>query len=150
MLLLQILYLIYNSIRSIWNLYLIFPLSYFRFYGFILPLVEFENLFEFVLITSFLYPFLKMIEFTKQPRYRLNKISKIVGNTDMFRIKYYSVVVMLLLVLMVALNVSIVFLLLTSYYLIFRIATFFMIIKSKNIKNELLKHTKSVYREEVN
>lgn len=46
---LQILYLIYNSIRNICNLILILPINYIRFYGFIIPFVSIVELPYFVI-----------------------------------------------------------------------------------------------------
>jgi hypothetical protein len=92
---LQLLYLIYNSVRSVLNLYLILPLSYIRFYGFIVPFVEYENLLEFIIATIFIYPLSKFLEFTKQPRYGYKFISGIIGNVDIFRVIYYLIILIL-------------------------------------------------------
>lgn len=143
---LQFLYLIYNSIRNIWNLILILPISYIRFYGFILPFVVSANLFEFLIITIFLYPLSKFLEFTKQPRYNLGVISKLVGNVDSFRVKYYSILVLISLFIFFQNQDYIYFLSISVYYLIFRIGTFYVMKKSKSVQDELLNNTKGVYR----
>lgn len=144
---LQSLYFIYNNIRNIWNLYLIVPLSYIRFYGFIIPFVSFQNLNEFVLMTILLYPLSKFLEFTKQVRYDFPKLSKVIGNIDTFRVIYYFIVLLITIFCFYLFNSSIEYIFVASYYLLFRIATFIAINNSKIIKEETLNNTKSVYRE---
>jgi len=144
---LQSLYLIYNNIRNIWNLYLIVPLSYLRFYGFIIPFVSSQNLNEFVLMTILLYPLLKFLEFTKQPRYNFPKLSKVIGTTDRFRVIYYFIVLVITLFCFYILNSSIEYTVVAIYYLLFRVTTFVAINNNKTIKEEMLNNTKSVYRE---
>jgi len=146
--LIQILYLIYNSIRNIGNLYLILPLSYLRFYGYLLPLVETVQLFEFIIITIFIYPLLKMLEFTKQERYNFDTLARIIKNVDLFRIKYYSILLLVSLFCILYLDTPKYFILLVIYYFLFRIATFLIISKSVTVKKELLKYTKDIYRKE--
>lgn len=146
-LLLQVLYLVYNNIRNIGNLYLILPLSYLRFYGFILPLVEFENLIEFITFTTLLYPFLKMLEFTKQPRYNLPNFSKLVGNVDIFRIKYYGVLAGITILYFFIFESTLqYFIVIVIYYLLFRIGTYLAIYKSQTVKEHISSNTKSDYR----
>ncbi|MDN5093704.1 hypothetical protein [Aliarcobacter butzleri] len=146
-LLLQVLYLVYNNIRNIGNLYLILPLSYLRFYGFILPLVEFENLIGFITFTTLLYPFLKMLEFTKQPRYNLPNFSKLVGNVDIFRIKYYGVLAGIAILYFFIFESTLqYFIVIVIYYLLFRIGTYLAIYKSQTVKEHISSNTKSDYR----
>ncbi|RBL93807.1 hypothetical protein [Chitinophaga flava] len=88
---LQVLYLIYNRIRNIGNLFLIIPLSYIRFYGFILPFVRGSELGLFIIFSLFLYPFPKFIEFSTMPRYKKVFPYADSFNMDTFRVKYYFV-----------------------------------------------------------
>ncbi len=146
-LLLQVLYLIYNNIRNIGNLYLILPLSYLRFYGFILPLVELENLIEFIILTTLLYPFLKMLEFTKQPRYNFPNFSKFVGNVDIFRIKYYGALAGIAILYFFIFDITLQYFIgMVIYYLLFRIGTNVVIYKSQTVKDHISFNTKSDYR----
>lgn len=143
---LQILYLIYNNIRNIWNLILILPINYIRFYGFILPFIISEYLIEFIVITTLLYPLTKVLEFARQSRYNLIKISKFVGNVDIFRVKYYLVLVIFSLFLFIQTREYFYFFLISIYYLFFRICTLYLMTKSKRVQEELLENTKGVYR----
>lgn len=145
--LLQTLYLIYNSNRSIVNLYLILFLSFLRFYGFIIPFVQIENLCQFLLLSVLLYPLLKFLEFTKQPRYHMPKFSKVIGKVDNFRVIYYTVLVCLFLLLYYRTFISVEYLFIACYYLLFRICVLLLLKNSKMVKKGILKNTKKVYRE---
>ncbi len=123
---LQVLYVFYNSIRNIINLFLILPLSYIRFFGFIIPFLGKDNIFEFILSTLFLYPFLKFLEFTKEKKYKLDKISKFVGNIDIFRVKYYVIISCVFLLI----SNEYIYLYISFYYLFFRIETYFLSTKN--------------------
>ena len=144
---LQLTFKIYNNIRNIFNLYLVLPLSYFRFYGFILPFVNDEYFLQFVLFTSLLYPLSKVLEFTRQPRYKLPRISLLIGNTDKFRVYYYLIVVFIFSLSFCLYEIPILYLYISLYYLLFRLGTLLMIRKNKMIRDEILKNTKSAYRE---
>ncbi|OCL87034.1 hypothetical protein AAX26_01342 [Aliarcobacter thereius] len=143
---LQILYLIYNSVRSVLNLYLILPLSYIRFYGFIVPFVNYENLLEFIILTTFIYPFSKFLEFTKQLRYKYAFLSKMVGNIDLFRIKYYLISTVLFLLAYVLFEIEVVYLVIIIYYLFFRLLAYIGIKKINTVKKEILYNSKKDFR----
>lgn len=96
-LLLQILYLIYNRIRNIVNLYLIIPLSFIRFFGFILPFVETKDMGWFVLLATLLYPLSKFIEFAQKKRFKTIISKGDTFNVDRFRVKYYLLLTLLLI-----------------------------------------------------
>lgn len=145
--LLQILYIIYNSIRSNLNLYLILLLSFLRFYGFIIPFVELENLVTFSIFCILLYPFSKFLEFTKQPKYKMPRFSKLIGKIDEFRIVYYFILVSFFLLLhyLDAANVEYVYI--SFFYLLFRILVLLLFNTNPKIKKEILNNTKKLYRE---
>lgn len=129
-LLLQVLYVIYNNVRNIWNLILLLPINYLRFYGFILPLVPTNEIFLFLVMTAFLYPVSKVIEFTKRERFGLTVIGDAIGNVDRFRIFYYFFV---LIVLSFLVPGSIYFYI-ALYYLAFRSVSYIAVSKSSALK----------------
>ena len=73
-------------------------------------------------------------------------ISKLVGNVDSFRVSYYAILVIISLFLFFQTQEYIYFLLISTYYLLFRIGTLYIIRKSKTVKEELSKNIKDVYR----
>ncbi len=143
---LQILYLIYNSVRSVLNLYLILPLSYIRFYGFIVPFVNYENLLEFIILTTFIYPFSKFLEFTKQPRYGYVFLSNLVGDVDRFRIKYYFAISVFFLIIFIFFSIDYIYLILVIYYLMFRLMAYLALSKSETIRKDIENNSKKDYR----
>ena len=144
--LLQSLYLIYNSVRSVLNLYLILPLSYIRFYGFIIPFVPYKHLVEFIILTIFIYPFSKFLEFTKQPRYGYEKISKLVGNVDLFRIKYYLIITIIYIIFYFLIEINYIYIFVALYYLAFRFSSYIAINRIDKIKQDISKNSKKEYR----
>ena len=144
--LLQSLYLIYNSVRSVLNLYLILPLSYIRFYGFIIPFVPYKHLVEFIILTIFIYPFSKFLEFTKQPRYGYEKISKLVGNVDLFRIKYYLIITIIYIIFYFLIELNYIYIFVALYYLAFRFSSYIAINRIDKIKQDISKNSKKEYR----
>lgn len=144
--LLQSLYLIYNSVRSVLNLYLILPLSYIRFYGFIIPFVPYKHLVEFIILTIFIYPFSKFLEFTKQPRYKYEFLSKMVGNIDIFRIKYYLISNILFLLAYTLFEIEFVYIFIFLYYLIFRLFAYVAIKKISIVKKDIFNNSKKDFR----
>lgn len=143
---LQILYLIYNSVRSVLNLYLILPLSYIRFYGFIVPFVNYENLLEFIILTTFIYPFSKFLEFTKRPRYGYVFLSNLVGDVDRFRIKYYFAISVFFLIIFIFFSIDYIYLILVIYYLMFRLMAYLALSKSETIRKDIENNSKKDYR----
>lgn len=144
--LLQSLYLIYNSVRSVLNLYLILPLSYIRFYGFIIPFVPYKHLVEFIILTIFIYPLPKFLEFTKQPRYKYEFLSKMVGNIDLFRIKYYLISNILFLLAYTLFEIEFVYIFIFLYYLIFRLFAYVAIKKISIVKKDIFNNSKKDFR----
>jgi hypothetical protein len=134
---LQALYLIYNRIRNILNLLLILPLSFIRFFGFIIPFVPEHNILFFVVVTSVLYPLPKLLEFTRKERFKLMFLSRLVGNIDAFRVKYYIGLVLLCLIIKF-LNPRIYiypYLIISIYFFLYR-GIGFLLMKNKNFLSE--------------
>lgn len=127
---LQLLYLIYNSIRNIFNLILILPLSYIRFYGFIIPFVPQNDLVSFVILTIFLYPFSKTLEFTTRKRFKLTIFKNIITSIDKFRIVYYTFVVIIFYLL----DVNLIFIIIGIFYLLFRTLSYLALSKINFLK----------------
>lgn len=132
--LLQILYLIYNRIRNMANLFIIIPLSFIRFYGFLLPFVPVEHLFQFCIFSLLLYPLPKFLEFSMQDRYRKYFTILPKGNIDLFRVRYYLLLSLFYLITgyIMTLVYSRIFLLLAVFYFLYRLAGV-LLLKNKHI-----------------
>lgn len=100
LILLQLLYLWYNRVRNITNLFLVIPLSLIRFFGMVIPFVPIAYVAVFLIISSFLYPVSKFLEFTKRERFNLLWGQRMIGNVDKFRVTYYLLLALLLVGIM--------------------------------------------------
>lgn len=94
---LQVLFIVYNTIRSRVNLFLILPLSYLRFYAPLVALCLVDGRLDMVGFLFILYPLPKFIEFIKNPKYGFPRASKVIGNIDNFRVVYYFACLALLI-----------------------------------------------------
>lgn len=136
--LIQIIYLFYNRVRNIANLYLILPLSFLRFYGYILPFVPYEKLIEFAFAVSFIYPISKTLEFATRKRFKINFFIKNLTNIDRFRVFYYLTISIVFFLI----QVEVIFFYIAIYYLLYRTATFLLISKQPGINKELTSRKK--------
>jgi len=125
---LQVVYLIYNHIRNIWNLVLILPLSYIRFYGFIIPFVPFNEIGTFIFATILIYPLSKVLEFTTRKRFKLSFFRKLISNIDKFRILYYLIIIGFFLLI----DINLIYIILATYYFIYRTVSF-LVVNKKNL-----------------
>ena len=122
-LLIQIIYICYNRIRSIVNLFLIFPLSFLRFYGFVLPFVPIESLNQFIIIVSFIYPISKTLEFATRKRFKISFFIEYLTDIDKFRILYYF----LISIGFYLMRVDCIFIFIGLYYFFLRVLGFVII-----------------------
>jgi|LSQX01.2.fsa_nt_gb hypothetical protein len=145
---LQLLYLLYNSVRSRLNFYLILPLSYIRFYAPFLALWFYTEEYMVLILSIFLYPFSKLLEFTRQPRYKFIYLAILVGNVDRFRVFYYLCFVLVSLVFYTSGFYEVFPLLTVSlFYLAYRLLGYFLIQRSERVKSLVNSGAKKVYRE---
>jgi hypothetical protein len=121
---LQSLFYLYNSVRSRLNLFLIIPLSFFRLFGWILPFVSVGDYFAFIFLSLLMYPLCKFIELSTLPRYGFSALATLIGNIDLFRIKYYSAVVLLLFAASFMRAGLEIYLFISIYFLFFRIFSY--------------------------
>ena len=82
--LILLIYAVYNSIRSRWNIPIYAVLVYLRYFGLVSFFVGYYN----SLILFIIYPLLCLIEFSKKGRFRLHFIQRL-PKTDIFRFFYY-------------------------------------------------------------
>jgi hypothetical protein len=122
-LLIQIIYIFYNRIRSIVNLFLILPLSFLRFYGFVLPFVPTESFYQFIIIVSFIYPISKTLEFATRKRFKISFFIEYLTDIDKFRILYYFIISIGFYLI----QVDGIFIFVGLYYFFFRLLGFLII-----------------------
>lgn len=143
---LQLLYLLYNNIRNRLNLILVVPLSFLRFY---LPIASIYVLIGEWLELAFLvllYPMPKALEFTRQPRYKMQAIAKIVGDVDGFRPVYYAIVSVILIATFDFKPLESYSQFMCIYYTVYRAVSLGVRAMSPRIRNALKDHGKPEYR----
>lgn len=119
MVVLQLLYIIYNNMRNIYNLFLIIPLSYIRFYAPILYIIGWDL--KNIIAMFLLYQLQKFLEFSSKKRYKTSIITKkFINNLDIFRVQYYAVLVAVNITLYLSIGLDYIFIILALYYLAFR------------------------------
>lgn len=144
---LQIIYFIYNSVRSLLNLFLILPLSYLRFFGFVLPLVTDKIAIEFIAASLLIYPISKTLEFTKSKKYNLKFFPKLINDIDFFRVKYYLTVSVILFLFSFFCSWSYIYLIICVYFFVFRLFAYFLLSKSETIKKVVLIRSQKGYKQ---
>jgi hypothetical protein len=128
---------LHNTIRSKWNVITFFMLSFGKYVS---PLVLFastNNFCVYLLISLFMFPVLRTIEHSTKVKYDIKLLINLVDVIDNFRVKYYAIMLIVLLALsflhrshlkndspmLVALTVF-------GYFLVYRIASLYMVKKN--------------------
>jgi len=120
---------LHNKIRNQLNILTFFLLSSTKY---ILPLVLVLNLNELfsVWYILFLFPILRSIEHSTKIKYKLNKWAEIIGNHDLFRIKYYLIVFVVSVYFYFSNLIEYSFLIFILYFLLYRTATYILVNKN--------------------
>lgn len=132
---LEIIYIIYNNNRNYINLILILPLSFIRFYGPVIILEDKNHILMTTISLSLLYPISKFIEFASRKRFNISVFKKYSLNINLFRIFYYIIITTLFLSLTLINSDYYPFLIISIYYLIYRILGLLLLKKIKTLKN---------------
>nr|AXY99964.1 hypothetical protein [Proteus penneri] len=140
---LEIIYIIYNNNRNYINLILILPLSFIRFYGPVIILEDKNHILMTTISLSLLYPISKFIEFASRKRFNISVFKKYSLNINLFRIFYYIIITTLFLSLTLINSDYYPFLIISIYYLIYRILGLLLLKKNKNLKKTFEKNHKS-------
>lgn len=128
---------LHNTIRSKWNVITFFMLSFGKYVSPLVLFVSTNNFCAYLLISLFMFPVLRTIEHSTKVRYGIKPLIDFVGVIDNFRVKYYAIMFIILLAIsflyrshlkndstmLVALTVF-------GYFLVYRIASLYMIKKN--------------------
>lgn len=143
---LQVCFALYNTLRNRWNLVLIGPLAYLRFYAPLLPFLIATQQWLVMAGLGLVYPVLKIIEFGKQPRYRLPSLGRHIGQVDTFRVVYYAGLTLAGVGLYLLTGQGGVLLLLSGYYLIYRLLSRILHRRFKPVRQAIDNSRKPEYR----
>ncbi len=142
----NVIYIIYNNTRSILNLYLILPLSFFRFYGPLFVVLPIYNYNLYILPCILLYPLSKFLEFSSRERFKIKLAIRLINDFNYFRLLYYFLTSVLFSILFFFDSKYFPFLLTSLFYFLYRILGVLILKKDKAamelIKNNHKKHSK--------
>lgn len=123
----SLLYIIHNNIRNHWNILSYSLLIFFRYFAFF-SFMEEDILFSFLL--WIVYPLCVTIEFSSKSRFYTSNYIKI-ANFDRFRVFYYILLVLISIPLYMTIfnKYTIIFVILSLYFALYRLLSFFLIAK---------------------
>ncbi len=127
----KIIFYIHNSIRNRFTIVTYFLLSILKYSFPIILFINFDKLIFPLIITIMIFPVLRVIEVTTLNRYKYKSFKKLIGNIDKFRISYYFLCFVLILILKLFFELSDLNLYLSItivlYFLFFRISCFYLV-----------------------
>jgi hypothetical protein len=138
----------HNIVRSKINLLTFAMLAITKYiFIFVIFINDFNKLLYVVLFSMVIFPILRIIEHSTHKRYQFVKYAKIIGNHDIFRIKYYLFNLVLLIIIYnlypkFCKNYKI-FIYINIYFLFYRVLSYF-ILKKGLYKRDYLK-SKDLY-----
>lgn len=129
----RLIFFIHNSIRNRFNAITFLFLSVIKYTFPLILFIDFEKILYPVIIMIFAFPVLRTIEVLTLKKHNLKNISRLVSNIDRFRILYYIIILVMLVVSWYFFDIGdknfLISIFLISYFLIFRICTKFLIEK---------------------
>lgn len=142
---LGVVFFVYNRIRSNLNFYLIFILTYLKSFTAVLPFIQ-SSVLEIAVALAFLQPIPKLIEFTREEKYRDVLIPRLCLPVDVFRVAYFSVLTIALWILSDVSEILQQLLILSVYLMVFRSIGYVLSKISQRIAIDINKNTKKSFR----
>lgn len=131
----------HNRIRNRLNILTFMCLSVSKYFSIILLFLPFKNFLYLLVLAFLIFPLLRTLEHATKPKYELPILIKIIGNHDIFRVKYYFVMFLLSIILFLTLknDFSILALTLMTYFLIYRVSALIFLNKKAHTMNSVRK-----------
>lgn len=132
----------HNKIRSRLNIFTFMCLSASKYFSIILLFIAFEDSLLLLVSTFLMFPLLRTLEHSTKPKYRLSILITFLGDYDIFRVKYYSMMILLSLALFYVLrnDISILLLTLMTYFLVYRVSALIFLTKRANTIDAIRKN----------
>ncbi|MDA7485743.1 hypothetical protein N9A31_00205 [Candidatus Pelagibacter ubique] len=145
----RLIFFIHNSIRNRFNIFTFFILSATKYIFPLVLFVSFETMLVPIILMILIFPFLRTIEIFTLKKYKFKKIANLINNIDRFRVIYYLLCTIGLVVTWYFSHISNnnfqIFIFIAFYFLLFRVATKFLIEKGVYKRDDKTK-TNSQYR----
>ena len=142
--LLQVIFYIYNCNRSYFNLFILPVLTFLRFYTPAIPFLLTKGDFFGMGFLFMLYPFLRFLEFMKEPRFYVKYISSIIPSVDLFRVYYYIAITILGFFILHGENLFILYS--CVFFLTYRFFGFILVKRNDSLSFMLKNSTKKDFR----
>jgi len=127
---------LHNIIRSRWNVLTYFILSVGKYFMFVFLFANGDSIYAYLLIVFFMFPLVRTAEHASKPRYDLQRIIRLVGDYDIFRIKYYGSILTIVIVIshfyrqpFKLTNAMLVAFITFTYFFIYRVACLYAVTK---------------------
>jgi hypothetical protein len=121
-------FLLHNKLRSRFNILTFGLLSILKYTTPILLFIPFATSFSTIFFILVMFPIVRILEHATKVKYGLTVLIKVVGNHDIFRIKYYFIALVSIVLLSFFYNIN--YLIYTSiliYFLAYRILIYYIL-----------------------
>ncbi|WP_165743737.1 hypothetical protein [Pseudoalteromonas sp. Z9A6] len=140
----RIVFYFHNKIRSVWNVLTFSLLSLCKYVSLLVLFAPASELIYYIALAILMFPVVRALEHATKPKYGLIYIQKIVGSADLFRVKYYFLILIFSLLLPSLIHkfdyfYSSIFL----YYLIYRLIIC-LLVKYKSEKINTIRMHRSI------
>lgn len=121
----------HNRLRNRLNIFTFLCLSTSKYFSPILLFLPFNNYYNLFILTFFMFPLLRTLEHATKPKYNLPKLIIFLGDLDVFRVKYYSLMFLSSIVIFFIFQnyFSLLSVGVMAYFLIYRCSALFFITK---------------------
>ncbi|PSL01252.1 wbuO protein [Cecembia rubra] len=118
---------LHNVIRSRWNIISYFFLCLSKYWVFPILYLGLGHGFDPYLIVLCCFPVLRTIEHAVKPKYKISWLKKLVGSLDVFRVKYYSIVLLFSFLISCGFSFTPILIYSIAYFYIFRLGVWMLI-----------------------
>jgi len=120
---------LHNIIRNKANIITFLILAVLKYTSPLVLLLPMENLLSLGIIMFFIFPLPRSIEYATKEAYQFRYLQRWVGNFDLFRLKYYTLITCIYLLLYMVSSHEIIFIgvLLSSYFFVYRVSIYILI-----------------------
>jgi hypothetical protein len=136
---LQVIFLLYNRVRTVWNLPLFVVLVGLRYFSYGLPFISAEELAGYFGYTFLIYPLPNLLEWSARPGYRIGFVQKLIRDIDLFRVFYYAVLSIVAVIAAVTSGTigTSVLAVLAVYFLAYRTGALLVLKRTPGVRNSL-------------
>lgn len=127
-------FMLHNTVRSKKNILTYFCLNISKIATIPALFLDWQELWTYLPYLIIIFSLLRTLEHASKPKYGIKKLSRLWNRLDSFRVLYFSI----LLILLLLLKTSQIWIILTVYFLLYRIASFWGV-KKLSVKKLKLK-----------